>query len=114
MQELLAAIDAAGASRISFNPLTKPNIDKALQQISVEVGLRLPAESLISIAEGANGDLRNAVETLQLAAAGVPLDTQGGKNQKAKVMMMFTKRAFLPCPNVIVLCMAKGCIPSHS
>lgn len=82
LQELLAAMNAAGASHISFNPLTKPNIEKALQQISADVGFRLPADILTSIAESADGDLRNAVETLQLASAGLPLNLKGVQNGK--------------------------------
>ena len=85
LQELLAAVDAAGAAHISFNPLTKANIDKALQQVSVETGFSLPAGTIGSIADSANGDLRNALEALQLAAAGLPFDTTGTKNQKPKV-----------------------------
>ena len=85
MQDLLAAINAAGAGQISFNPVTKPNIQKALQQVSLQAGFSMPADTLTSIADSANGDLRNAIETLQLAAAGASIDTQAVKGQKGKV-----------------------------
>lgn len=83
-KDLLAAINAAGAGQISFNPVTKPNIQKALQQVSLQAGFSMPADTLTSIADSANGDLRNAIETLQLAAAGASIDTQAVKGQKGK------------------------------
>ena len=88
MQDLLAAINAAGASQISFNAVTKPNIQKALQQVGLRAGFSLPADTLTSIADSANGDLRNAIETLQLAAAGAPIDTQAVKGQTGKVSVL--------------------------
>ena len=51
-------------------------------------GLQLDAEVLSSISESANGDLRNAVETLQLAAAGVPISAKAAHNNKGKVSSM--------------------------
>ena len=84
-QDIAAAIDAAGAAHISFNPITKPNIEKALKSIAGATGLQLDADVLASIADGASGDLRNAVETLHLAAAGVPLNAKAANNHKSKV-----------------------------
>ena len=90
LQDLLTAINAAGASQISFNALTKLNINKALQQISSQAGFSLPADTLNDIADSANGDLCNAIETLQLAAAGVPVDLKAAKGQKGKVQLVST------------------------
>ncbi|KAL0028271.1 hypothetical protein WJX79_006444 [Trebouxia sp. C0005] len=39
-KELLAAINAAGAAHISFNAVTKANMDKALQQACAESGIQ--------------------------------------------------------------------------
>lgn len=50
-----------------------------------EAGLQLDAEVVASISDGANGDLRNAVETLQLAAAGVPVNAKAALKNKGKV-----------------------------
>ena len=97
LQEIAAAIDAAGAAHISFNPITKPNIEKALKSIVDGTGLQLDAEVLSSISDGANGDLRNAVETLQLAAAGVPINTKAAHNSKGKVSSMLCVIATYCC-----------------
>lgn len=88
MQDIAAAIDAAGAAHISFNPITKPNIEKALKSIVGQTGLQLGAEVLTSISEGANGDLRSAVETLQLAAAGVPFNAKASHKGKVSCMSL--------------------------
>ena len=84
LQELLAAINAAGAAHISFNPVTKANMDKALQQACAESGIQLPGEVVTGIADSASGDLRNGLQTLQLAAVGLPLQGKGTKTSKAK------------------------------
>ncbi|KAL0045550.1 hypothetical protein WJX82_009862 [Trebouxia sp. C0006] len=83
-KELLAAINAAGAAHISFNPITKANMDKALQQACAESGVQLPGEVVTGIADSASGDLRNGLQTLQLAAVGLPLQEKGTKTSKAK------------------------------
>ncbi len=84
LQELLAAINAAGAAHISFNPVTKANMDKALQQACAESGVQLLSEVVTGIADSASGDLRNGLQTLQLAAVGLPLEVKGSKPSKAK------------------------------
>lgn len=83
-KDIAAAIDAAGATHITFNPVTKPNIEKALKTIAGATGLQLDADLLSRTADGASGDLRNAVEALQLAAAGVPLNAKAAHNHKSK------------------------------
>ena len=88
LQEIAAAIDAAGAAHISFNPITKPNIEKALKSIVNGTGLQLDAEVLSSISDGASGDLCHAVKTLQLAAAGVPINAKAVHSNKGKVSSM--------------------------
>jgi DNA polymerase III delta prime subunit len=115
LQELLAAINAAGAAHISFNPLTKANIDKALQQASAESGIQLPGEVVTSIADSASGDLRNGLQTLQLAAAGLPLEEQGTKTSKAKArakyacnVRLYPKQALSVMSPRHHLCLALG------
>ena len=104
LQDIAAAIDAAGACHISFNPITKPNIEKALKHIVAEVGLQLPAQLLTGIADSADGDLRNAVETLQLAAAGMPID-KASRNQKSKVIITLCDTPV--CPKLLM----NSCVP---
>lgn len=69
-QDVLAALEALGATTIAFNPVTTLNISKALQRIAQQRGFELPPASAAAIAEGAAGDLRNAVTTLQLQFGG--------------------------------------------
>ncbi|DBA75164.1 hypothetical protein WJX77_005220 [Trebouxia sp. C0004] len=83
-KELLAAMNAAGAAHISFNPVTKAHMDKALQQACAESGIQLPGDVVTGIADSASGDLRNGLQTLQLAAVGLPLEGKGIKTSKAK------------------------------
>ncbi|DBA67986.1 TPA: hypothetical protein ACH3X2_014019 [Trebouxia sp. C0005] len=83
-KELLAAINAAGAAHISFNAVTKANMDKALQQACAESGIQVPGEVVTGIADSASGDLRNGLQTLQLAAVGLPLQGTGIKTSKAQ------------------------------
>lgn len=98
-------MDSAGATHISFNAITKLNLEKALKNIAAEVGLQLSAELLTSIADGANGDLRNAVETLQLAAAGMPLN-KAARNHKGKVRTLLHGFVFTTLVASACLCKA--------
>lgn len=68
--------------QISLNPITKANTEKALQRVIALNNLAAPSQSIASIAEAANGDLRNALETLQLTCAGVPVTVAAGKAKK--------------------------------
>ena len=70
LQELLEAIDSAGAQHISFNPLTKLNIEKTLNRIAAAEGVVLPEDAASMLAEAANGDLQHATESLQWLSAG--------------------------------------------
>ena len=65
-------MDAAGAARITFNPLTPSFAVKALARVAEAEGLPLAPEAAKALAERCTGDLRAALEALQLAAAGAP------------------------------------------
>ena len=69
-QDLLEAIDSAGAQHITFNPLTKLNIQKTLNRIAAAEGVMLPEDAVSMLAEAANGDLQHATESLQWLSAG--------------------------------------------
>jgi hypothetical protein len=71
VQELVAALEAAGAAFIAFNPLTPPMIARALGRIAEAEGLAPPPQLLAAISEAAAGDLRSAVVTLQLQCGGL-------------------------------------------
>lgn len=70
LQDLLEAIDSAGAQHISFNPLTKLNIEKTLNRIAAAEGVVLPKDAASILAEAANGDLQHATESLQWLSVG--------------------------------------------
>ena len=86
LQDLLEAIDSAGAQHISFNPLTKLNIEKTLNRIAAAEGVVLPEDAASILAEAANGDLQHATESLQWLSAGKggrpPL--KGGQKKASK------------------------------
>jgi hypothetical protein len=81
MQEVLDTVQAAGAGQISFNPLTVPNVAKALINIANAEKVPLSVEAANAIATAAAGDLRNAVNNLQLmfGVGSLGLGTQIGK-----------------------------------
>eukprot|EP00891_Asterochloris_glomerata_P009829 jgi/Astpho2/9829/fgenesh1_pg.00149_%23_75_t len=69
-KDLLEAIDSAGAQHISFNPLTKLNIEKTLNRIAAAEGVVLPEDAASILAEAASGDLQHATESLQWLSVG--------------------------------------------
>ncbi|KAK9832070.1 hypothetical protein WJX81_003996 [Elliptochloris bilobata] len=71
-KELAEAVAAAGAVRIAFNPLTPAFVAKALARVAEAEGLPLAPEAAKALAERCAGDLRAAMEALQLAATGAP------------------------------------------
>lgn len=85
LQEIASLVETQSAMQISLNPITKANTEKALQRFTSHNSLAIGAQTIASIAEAANGDLRNALETLQLTCAGVPVTeatNQAKKNAK--------------------------------
>ena len=65
-------MEAAGAARIAFNPLTPAFAAKALAGVAAAEGLPLAPDAAKVLAERCAGDLRAALDALQLAAAGAP------------------------------------------
>jgi replication-associated recombination protein RarA len=63
---MLAVLEAAGATYISFNPITANTITKALQDIAAKEGFALDPDTADAISTAAAGDLRNAIQSLQL------------------------------------------------
>ena len=57
-------------AHISCNPITANNAAKALLRVAEAEQMSLSKEQAQSIAEAASGDLRNAMEMLQLLALG--------------------------------------------
>lgn len=70
LHKLLPTLEAAGAVTLAFNPVTVTNISKALMRISAAEGVDLPKELCASLAEAADGDVRSAVQNLQLVLQG--------------------------------------------
>jgi hypothetical protein len=66
LQDVLAALTAHGATTITFNPVPPTVVTKALQAICTREGLTLAPATLAALVEAAAGDLRNAVQALQV------------------------------------------------
>ena len=82
MQEMQAALEAAGVAHIACNPITANNAAKALLRVAEAERMPLSKEQAHSLAEAANGDLRNALEMLQLLSAGQDPTQAAPKTQK--------------------------------
>lgn len=63
-------LDQCGAGSINFNPITGPNLTKALTAIAEAEGYSLEHDMAQGIVAGAGGDLRNAIQNLQLMLQG--------------------------------------------
>ena len=72
LQDIQSALEATGVAHISCNPITANNAAKALLRVAEAEQMPLSKEQAQSIAEAASGDLRNAMEMLQLLALGHP------------------------------------------
>ena len=72
LQDIQSVLEATGVARISCNPITANNAAKALLCVAEAEQMPLSMEQAQSIAEAASGDLRNAMEMLQLLALGYP------------------------------------------
>ncbi|KAL4424733.1 hypothetical protein ABPG77_000076 [Micractinium sp. CCAP 211/92] len=70
-KELVAVLEAHQAATISFNPLTPTMIAKALRGILERERRALPEADVLAIAEQSQGDLFNAISTLQFICTGV-------------------------------------------
>ena len=70
LQDIQTALEATGVAHINCNPITANNAAKALLRVAEAEQMPLSKEQAQSIAEAASGDLRNAMEMLQLLALG--------------------------------------------
>ena len=70
-KEVLTAVEAAGCEIISFNPITDLNCAKALRKVLDAEHRTLPEAHITALATQANGDLRNALNSLQFACTGI-------------------------------------------
>ncbi|KAL4422561.1 hypothetical protein ABPG75_008758 [Micractinium tetrahymenae] len=70
-KELVAVLEAHRATTISFNPLTPTMIAKALRGILERQRRVLPEADVLAIAEQSQGDLFNAISTLQFVCTGM-------------------------------------------
>ena len=82
LQDITALVEAGQAVQMSLNPVTKANTEKAVQRVIAQNGLALAPQAVTAIADAANGDLHNALETLQLMCAGAPLSPAAAKAKK--------------------------------
>ena len=70
-KDIIALLDDGAATTIAFNPLTDNMVEKALWRVLDKEGSRgLNAAQVRAVAEGARGDLRNALNTLQMLCLG--------------------------------------------
>jgi cell cycle checkpoint protein len=67
---LLLMLESVGALVVNFPPVTTTRITKVLQRISDREKVVLEKKSLTEIAEVSNGDIRNAVNSLQFSMVG--------------------------------------------
>ncbi len=65
-QDILAALQSSGCMCCSFNPVTAVNVAKVLQRVAEREGCQLSSAAATSLASVSDGDLRNAVQTLQV------------------------------------------------
>ena len=69
-RDLVTALEAAGAVSVAMNPITELNIGKALARVVAAERLALPPAAVALVAAAANGDLYNAIGTLQFVCTG--------------------------------------------
>lgn len=86
-------MEAAGAARIAFNPLTPAFVAKALARVAEAEGLPLAPDAAKVLAERCAGDLRAALDALQLAAAGAPAPPPSKKVAPAGCLLYLCGRS---------------------
>lgn len=75
LQDLLRVIEAAGAQHVSLNPVTSTAMLKRISAVAAAERVALAPADAKALAESAAGDLRNALETLQLLCGGEAMKT---------------------------------------
>ena len=77
-RSIAAAMEAAGAATVAFNPATAPKLVKALAAVAAAERVDVDDAGLAAIAAAAEGDVRCALASLQMFAAGRS-GTEGGR-----------------------------------
>jgi hypothetical protein len=87
-KDVVALLDSLGAATITFNPITTNALSKALMALAAAEGVDLPQPAAAAIAQAADGDLRNAMQNLQVysgcaAKAAPAAPAKGGRKRAA-------------------------------
>jgi len=69
-RRIVAAMEAAGAATVALNPATTPKLVKALAAVAAAERVDVDDAGLVAIAAAAEGDVRCALASLQMFAAG--------------------------------------------
>lgn len=85
LQDFVTVLEQCGAGSVSFNPITGPNITKALTAIAEAERYSLEQHLAAGLVEGAAGDLRNAIQNLQLLLQGPGVAKINKAKDKGKV-----------------------------
>ncbi|KAG0623011.1 hypothetical protein M758_3G141700 [Ceratodon purpureus] len=70
LREAQQTLEAAGATKIVFNPVTPNSIKRLLTKIAATEKCRLSGDYISAIAENCGGDLRHAMSSLQFQCTG--------------------------------------------
>jgi hypothetical protein len=77
-KDVVALLDGLGAATISFNKVAPTALTKALAGLAAAEGVVLTHAAAAAIAKAADGDLRNAIQNLQVFAGAAPRAPPGG------------------------------------
>ena len=72
----MRVVEEAGAMHVSLNPVTSAAVCKRILAVAEAEGVSLGAADAKRIAEGCSGDLRTALETLQILCYGTAMKTR--------------------------------------
>ena len=94
----MRVIEAAGSLQVALNPITTAAMVKRISAVAVAERVTLSPAEAKSLAESANGDLRNALETLQLLC--------GGQSAKSALLSNKVIAIYNPEKEFTELCLA--------
>ncbi|CAM6052260.1 unnamed protein product [Sphagnum compactum] len=95
LAEIQRVLEAAGATKIAFNPITANVIKKLLVKIAVVEQCRVPADLVEAIADSCGGDVRNAILSLQFLC--LDLEQDGPHQGQQKVRRISCKQEVTAC-----------------
>lgn len=84
-QDVLTSLEATGAALFSFNPATATALSKLLLKVAEAEGRALSMEAASGLAQVADGDIRNALQTLQVFFGAAPPAAQPAAAPAKKV-----------------------------